>query len=61
MESQKESMQVKKEVFLDFSLPLLLGDENSILFKHSKHTFEIALFHRGRKVYFKKITIMHLK
>ena len=39
-EPQKKSMQVKKEVFLDFSLPLLLGDEISILFKHSKHTFE---------------------
>lgn len=39
-EPQKKSVQVKKEVFLDFSLPLLLGDEISILFKHSKHTFE---------------------
>ena len=39
-EPQKKSMQVKKEVFLDFSLPLLLGDEISILYKHSKHTFE---------------------
>lgn len=49
MESQKKSMQVKKEILPDFSLPLLLEDENSVLFKHSEHTFEKGLFHRGKK------------
>lgn len=46
MESQKKSMQVQKEIFIDFSLPLLLGDENSILFKYSKDTFKTGLFHQ---------------
>lgn len=49
IESQKKSMRVHKEIFLDFSLPLLLGDENLILFKHSKDTFKSALFHQEKK------------
>lgn len=39
MESQNKSMLVKKEMFLDFFLPLLFGDENTILFRYSKHIF----------------------
>lgn len=60
-ESQKKSMQVKKKIFLAFSLPWFLRSENSILFKRLKHLFKTVLFHQEKKNTHQKITIMHLK
>lgn len=37
MRSQNKSMYIENETFLDFSLPFLLSDGNSIFLNHSKH------------------------
>lgn len=59
-EPQKKSVQVKNEVFLDFSLPLLLGDEISLIRTLKAYVWNRPLSQK-KKVHFKKITIMHLK
>lgn len=35
--SQNKSVYVENKIFLDFSLPFLLSDGNSVFLKHSKH------------------------